>query len=542
MPRVARFRIAEIGELCRQLRFASREMRAREMDAAERLVDDIEPDLNYPEEFVTFRITGYRPRTGDEPVTFVGAALVGDLVNLVQELSEALELPQDYHGRQACGLDDVARRLGVSIKTVRRYRRRGLVCHYVRGPAGARLVCFEDALDRFVARQADRVRRAKRFTRISAREQAEIVTEARRLRAAEEVSLNEAARRLAAARSRAHETIRGILQRHDRDADTPIFGAPGPIEERAARVIERAWRRGIPAARIGRRFGRTPSTIRRIVDRRRGQALRRLEITFVDLPTFDLADAEHVILAAPAVTERLDDLLPAADALALIAAAHEAPRHADPAESDALVAALNYLKRRARRALDDLPAWPHPAQLDRVETDLRWATRLKRRLVSRGFPAAVARIEQNLHRPLAEEPRDRISALLREAVRVVGDVVDDLDPGRGGRPERLIAWAMDRALARPDPPGDPDRAARARARHERPSIALSNLYAGLTPWDPLLEPSPAFVARVGTLPEPSREIVARHFGLGPTPPETRAEIAVAMGLTPTVVTRMLRKV
>ena len=46
------------------------------------------------------------------------------------------------------------------------------------------------------------------------------------------------------------------------------------------------------AARIGRRFGRTPSTIRRIVDRRRGQALRRLEITWVDLPTFELADAE----------------------------------------------------------------------------------------------------------------------------------------------------------------------------------------------------------------------------------------------------------
>jgi transposase len=537
MPRVARFRIAEIGELCRQLRFASREMRAREMDAAERLVGDIDPALNYPEEFVTYRITGYRPRTGDEPVTFVGAALVGDLVNLVQELSEALELPADYRGRRARTLDEVAQRLDVSTKTVRRYRRQGLVCHYVRGPSGPRLVCFDDALARFVERHGDRVRRGSRFKRIAAAEGAAIVDEARRLREDQDVTLNEAARRLARAHGRAHETIRGVLRRHERDGERPIFAEPAPIDDRAADVIERAWRRGVPTRRIARRFGRTPSTIRRIVARRRAQALRGLEIAWVPLPTLELADAERVILSVPAVADGLDALLPGTDALALLAALPGAARTTD--DDDALVAALNYLRRRARLALDACPAWPAPQPLDRIETDLRWATRVKRRIVSAGLPAAIARIEQNLHRPLADEPADRIASRLHEAVRVVGDVVDALDPSRGGRLDRMIAWAMDRALAQPVS-NEPDRAARARARHDPAAIAVTDLYRDLTPWERWLEPTPAMIIRLATLDDRRRRVLSMHFGLGATAPRTRAEIASELGLSPTAVTRIIR--
>jgi len=520
--------------------FASREMRVREMDAAERLVDDIDPGINYPEDFVTFRITGYRPRTGDEPLTFVGAALLGDLVHLVQELSEALELPPDYHGRTPCGLEDVARRLAVSTKTVQRYRRHGLVCHYVQGPDGSRLICFEDALDRFVQRQRDRVRRAGRFTRIDPAEQDQIVTEARRIRADEGVSLNEVAKRLAGGRGRAHETVRGLLQRYDRDGDAPIFVASGPIDERAARVIERAWWRGVPTGRIAQRFRRTPSTIRRIVARRRGQALRRLEISWVPLPTLELADAERVILSSPAVTDGLDNVLPPTDALELLAAARAAGGGKDATDTDALIGALNFLKRRASLALDELPAWPRPAQLDLIETDLRWATRVKRRLVSAGLPVAVARIEQNLHRPLADEPADRIALRLRQAAEVVSEVVSTLDPSRGGRLERLVAWAMDRTLAQPGPGSEADRAARARARHEPAAISLTDLYANLTPWERTLEPTAAAVARIATLDDPRRRALSMHFGLGSSPPRTCAEIAADLGLTPTMVTRMIR--
>ena len=67
MPRVARFRTTAIGELCRQLMYAPAEARRRHLDAAERLVAEIEPGQIYPQDFVIFRITGYRPDRSEAP-------------------------------------------------------------------------------------------------------------------------------------------------------------------------------------------------------------------------------------------------------------------------------------------------------------------------------------------------------------------------------------------------------------------------------------------------------------------------------------------
>lgn len=127
MPRVAPFKIDCLAELYRQLEYAPQDTRRREMDAAERLLEDIDPQMNYPEEFVVYRITNTRLNRGDEPVTLVGAALVPDLVNLVQRLSDGLDLPPDYAGRRALPLEQAARRMRVSSKTMQRYRQQGLV-------------------------------------------------------------------------------------------------------------------------------------------------------------------------------------------------------------------------------------------------------------------------------------------------------------------------------------------------------------------------------------------------------------------------------
>ena len=74
MPRAPRFRITAIEELYRQIQFAPASTREREMNAAEQLVADIDPAQTYPQEFVTYRITGYRPEHVDEPMMFVGEA------------------------------------------------------------------------------------------------------------------------------------------------------------------------------------------------------------------------------------------------------------------------------------------------------------------------------------------------------------------------------------------------------------------------------------------------------------------------------------
>src|SRR5437868_12737498 len=138
MPRAARFKIAAVKDLLRQLEYAPAEVRRRQMDAAERLIGDIDPTQNYPQDFIVFRVTGYRPDAHDEPVTFVGEALLPDLVNLVQVLSENLELPERDERGTALAMDEIAKQLRVSEKTLQRYRKRGLVCHYVTMVGGNR--------------------------------------------------------------------------------------------------------------------------------------------------------------------------------------------------------------------------------------------------------------------------------------------------------------------------------------------------------------------------------------------------------------------
>jgi RNA polymerase primary sigma factor len=578
MPRTARFRIAALDELFRQLRFAPRETRLRQMNAAEALIEDIDPRRTYPTDFIIFRITGYRPDRVDDSPLLVGEALIGDLVVLVQRLSEALNLPADYAGRRAITVEEVARRLSISGKTLQRYRRRGLVCHYVvfpdpasgdgldedsaapsdsgSGPttrratgltSGGRLACFDDAVQRFVRQHRDALDRAATFTRIERSAKQGIIEAARALRAEGRISLNEAALRLAREHGRAHETVRRLLRRHDRRAERPIFAEHGPLTERDARLIHRAARWGISATDLAAHFGKTPATIRRAFHRRRADLLRAMDVRAVELPTFSLVDAEAVILASPAVTRDLDNLLPRDDALELIEQAHAALRAAADEETEAaLLAGYNLLKHRARAKLDALPAWPGATVLDRIETDLRWATRLKRRLVSRALPSALRCIEQYLHRPLVTQPADRIAQLLTRAVHVASGAIETLDPSHGGRLERRTTYEMDRALARPGPaPAGPKAGSftgRAAARHEPGAVRLDDAFFGVTAWEEILELRGDLAAHVPELADPPlEELIRLHYSLASTPPVTCAALAERLGISPSAVGRRLHR-
>ncbi|NNF44912.1 MAG: hypothetical protein HKN62_18065 [Phycisphaerales bacterium] len=537
MPRLARFRIAAIEDLHRQLHFAPPATRLRQMNAAETLLPDIEPDRSYPHDFVVFRITGYRPESSGASPMLVGQALRGDLATFVQALSADLELPPDFDDREAITLEAVARELRLSVKTLQRYRRDGLVCHYIREPGGIRrLVCFRDALDRFVAEHPDRIERAAAFDRVDPTTQGRIIEAAAALRATEDCSLNEAARRLAVSHDRAHETVRNLLQRHDRRAVTPIFGDPGPLTARDARVIERANRRGVSVARLATRFGCTGATVHRSLVRSRAQRLRGLTLRWIELPTFDRPDAESVLLSAPIVRSGLDRRLPSTDAHALLTAA-AAAGVPDAGAVAALHGAYNFLKRRAAHAIETLPRWPAAGKIDAIETDLRWAAHLQRRLVSLGLPAAIGRIQQNLHQPLLARPAEEIEELLRFAVDVLVTVVEELDPSRDQRLERRGAYTMDRALAE-DRPGT-DRRGRARARHEPGSVSLPALLDGLTPWSGWLEIATETQTMLDRLDPADRELLRLEHGLDGEPPRTRTWLAEHTGTTVGSVTRRL---
>jgi RNA polymerase primary sigma factor len=515
--------------------YAPAEARRRQMEAAERLVAQIDPGQIYPQEFVIFRITGYRPDRAEAPVALVGEALVGDLVTLIQRLSHGLRIASDEAGRTAVPLEDLTRRLKVSAKTLQRYRRRGLVCHYVVFPDGVkRLACFEDAVDRFVSRNRERIDRAATFSRTDDAVQQTMISEARQQRRETGLSLNAAARRLARKYGRAHETVRSILRRHDRIAGEPIFAERGPLRDRDVRLIHRAARMGVSPAVLARRFGKAPATIHRAINRRRGELLRELDLRFVSLPAMDEDGAESAILGDPSASSDLLPRLPDRDALALIDAVHGAGEAAQAGER-VLAVGYNLLKRRARRAIETLPTHPGSHQLDRAETDLRWAAMLKRRLVEIGLPGAVGAIERSLGRDVSLQPSEEIVALLQLSIEVVAETVETLDPRRQ-RLARAAGPAMSRALEarRHHPP--PGRAA---TRHQPGSVVMAGPFGSLCPWQPWLALRPDLAALVDRLDPSQGRLVGLRYGLSGQKPLTLRELADQTGGNPSTVARLI---
>ncbi len=552
MPRVAAFRTAALEDLFTQLRYAPPTARLKHMERAEDLLTDIDPDRTYPGDFLIFRITEYRPDHREEPTLLPGTVIIADLINLIQRLSQGLDIHLERGERPAIRADSIPGRLGVSAKTIQRWRPQGLVFHYLIGADGVkRLSCYEDALQRFLDKQSDRVTIASTFSRLGDAMEEDIIHEATQIHLDNpSVSLNGAAKSIAKRHRRSHETIRGVLKRSG-------VMSSNPMTDKELRVISRAARLGIPPLTLMKRYGRSRSTIQRIIIQSRAETLLSFlpHLKHIPLPTFNRPDAAEIIFSSPRVRSRLAITLPEEDALDLLIACREGVS-LDPEDVVACTAALNLLKMQAAHTIETwlMPRGGFPpnlsaAAVDRVETDLRWATLLLRRLVSFGLPAAIRAAEQHFHRPLVDQSRNIITTTLFQARDVVLRVVEAHDPGplnieqgipQGGQQlERLCAQAMDRALAqdtqKPISGG-------ARARHETGSIKIPGLFRNLTPWENVLSLSHRIIPKIPHLSPVDRSLIENRWGLNHTAPQTLAELAAAHHSTPAWITRRLDRI
>ena len=317
----------------------------------------------------------------------------------------------------------------------------------------------------------------------------------------------------------------------------PIFRERGSIKTREARIIGRAARMGMSPSTLARRLGRTTPTVHRAINVGRRQQLDEYGLAWVPLAV--LADDESVSTLAcePAITTGLIPLEACVDALELVETARLAA-DADrlDAEAATLLAGYNMLKRRAAEAVGALPRYPSSGVLDAIETDLRWATLLKRRLVGLGLPSAVAGVEQFVGRPLDQQPREEVSVLVRLAIDVVSASIESINPDRGQRTSHVCAYAMSRALAAGS---GPPPAGRAGTKHRPQGVMLSRPFEALCPWQLTLGLRADLRAVVNRLPAPGRRFVRDRYGLGGNRPRSLAELSEQTGRTPTAVARLL---
>ena len=97
------------------------------VDAAEALIHIIEPQRDYPCDFVLYQLTGYRSRRGrltGPPMP--GKTLLRDLQCLMLDICDAAEIRTSEYGAIVYDSAALAQRFHVSTKTLQRWRRRGL--------------------------------------------------------------------------------------------------------------------------------------------------------------------------------------------------------------------------------------------------------------------------------------------------------------------------------------------------------------------------------------------------------------------------------
>ena len=521
MPRLSRLTNGSLARLAEQLRFAPPAALERDTARAEDLAAELDAGRWYPEDWVVFRVTGYRPEL-NEPATILGSALLGDLSAFVERLSEAAKLNADAPGMIA--LDGLCARWGVSAKTIARLRKTGLIARRARTAAGQPVLVFRDAVvERFEQANAARLNRAESFTRIDAETTARIESLARRTRTRFGWSLNAAAERIAPRVGRSTEAVRQVLLRAE--GRRPVFSPVGPMDTRERRVAWRAWRRGVPVRDMETRWGRTRAQIHRAIDLERGHLLASFDITVPPAPRLAEPDAETLLEPEPVRTGLVEPV--ETDLLAFIECARD-PIVPVGVEETARAAASAYLRHRASRTIADLGS-PSPlaGRLDRAETDLRWAHRLVAALVRTQLHVMVETLEGGLERPLDRMRAHESLALVRAALAAVARETLRHDPWKGGRLAARTTVAATRLVADWAHRRDPARATPRLA----PGADLGDWQHTLTPWGAVLFPPTPTIVRVGALDGREKAVLTLRLGLDGSPPRTLTETADELGLT-----------
>ncbi|MBI2760005.1 MAG: hypothetical protein HYX51_01085 [Chloroflexi bacterium] len=517
MPPLAKMRSTALADLAAQFRFLPAATARRQLTQAEGLLTLIQPEANYPEDWLVHHLTGYRPET-DAPALIAGSALLADLAALVDRLSVSAA----YRSGELPGwlsLADLCSRWRVSRKTVERYRRRGLLARRVHdeqsGKPAARF--SPRTVEAFETKESGLLARAAKFSRLSNRERAralrDTATYTRRLG----LSRTAAAQRLSKRLGRSPEALRQALVKAGARAGT------ARLTPRQAAEIERLYREALtPPRTLARRFNISPATVHRVVRTAHARRLRSLGLPR-DAPTPSTLTA---LLARDA--NRLGLGLPAPPTLHAALADAQTREWPDAKVERSRTMALRGLLARAGAAIAAWPAAPGATAIDRVRTDLLWAARLKAELVRTQTRLLLGTIEGRTPDglALADLPARQAAALWATGLAAASAAVDRFDPARGGRLAAPVGIALNRALAGWF--GAHRSLARAAASADTP---MPDWTRTVCPWQAWCEPPEGLRAAMGLAAPADRELLMPRLGWLVSEPTTIERLAQELGLS-----------
>jgi RNA polymerase sigma factor (sigma-70 family) len=522
------YKSPELRELRdQQIRFAPRPKKLQQVEAAERLIAEIDSEKTYPYEYVYFRITGYRP---SESVTskFLGEDLLHDLRLFVEDLSDSADMAADNIGEQVLTVEELAKQFNVSTKTISRWRELGLVSRRLVFDGRKRVGFLRSSVDRFVKTNHERVARGARFSQLTEEQRLEIIDRARRLASAGG-GQSEISRRLAKRAGRSIETIRSTIRQFDKQhPELAIFpDLNGPLTDAQKTRIYQGFKRGSSVDKLMKQFGRTKTTIYRVINEVRAARIMELPLDYIDNPRFARKGAEKACLGpmpeneAGAKKARRPSGLPP-----YLASLYEMPLLTREQEAH-LFRQYNFLKYRAaklRRELD--PAQPKSTLMDEIESLNQQAVATKNEIARANLRLVVSIAKRHV------TPDQNFFELVSDGNISLLRAVEKFDFSRGFKFSTYASWAIMKNFARTIP-GEFKHRDRFRTSQDE-LFASTQEHRG----NPLVEEGQqnqreAQIERIlRRLDEREQKIIIGRFGLDHShEPQTLKEVGASLGVT-----------
>jgi RNA polymerase primary sigma factor len=513
-----------------QIRFVPRDKKIEQVDSAERLLRDVQPDRDYNFEFVCFKVTGFRPLDKGPIVQISGDDLRHDLRNFIEDLSEAADVAAEDFAQPVHTVEDLSRMFNVSTKTISRWRQQGLVSRKFIFDGGRKRVGFlHTSVDQFVKNNRSKVKRGERFSQLSDGERDDIIDRARRLAKAGGCPA-EVTRRIAKHMDRSVETIRYTIKNFDAEnSEIAVFpDQSGPLNLEMKERIFADFAAGKSADLIAKRYCRTKTTVYRVVNEMRAQMIMDLPLDFMDSPEFHRKSAEkkivHTEMPEPETATRRTK--PPAGLPRYLASLYETALLTREQEQY-LFRKYNFLKFQANKLREKMDASrARVAEMDAIEQLYEQAVKIKNRIVQSNLRLVVSIAKR--HVQASEDFFQLVSDGNMSLIRAG----EKFDYTRGNKFSTYASWAIMKNFARTIP-GEFKQRDRFRPTSEEIFLSQADQRADRYQEEVEHERRTQQVNRImEALDEREREIIISRFGLNYSQePQTLKQVGEEMGVT-----------
>ena len=512
-----------------QVRFAPREKKIEQVNCTEKLLHEIQDDRDYSYEFVCYRVTGFRPESG-EIIKINGKSLRHDLFRLIEDLSESADVRADETGQPVHTVDQLSKMFNVSSKTISRWRQRGLVSRKFIFDGGRKRVGFlHSSVDRFRKLNPEVVSRGERFSQLTKHDKNEIIDRARRLARAGGCPA-EVTRRIAKSMSRSVETIRYTIKQFDQEfPEAAVFpDQTGPLNLEMKERVYASFLSGKSAETLARKYCRTKATIYRVVNEIRANLIMALPLDFMDNEEFHRKAAYKKIVESPMPVpeKKTRRTKPPAGLPRYLASLYEVSLLTREQEQY-IFRKFNFLKCKASQLREKLdPTRAKSSDMDEIERLYDEAVKVKNLIVRSNLRLVVSIAKRHVG------ANDDFFQLVSDGNMSLIRAAEKFDYSRGNKFSTYASWAIMKNFARTIP-GEFKQKDRFRPTSEELFLSREDQRTDRYVLEAAQERRAEQVNRIlDSLDEREQKIIISRFGLDYNQePQTLKEVGAELGVT-----------